>query len=174
MASISSSGTDLISITVQISSKGSDATVDLNNIPSSMTIGELKTKLNVRPNSRFGRLNQFENWDNQRPLSDYFVKNGESFDCVIQSVIEDEQRSSDDYDEWLLANQRSVLNKINDGSIEDDKLNKMEKIVVNETLNNTVIDGFEVYDQDNNRPVSSKVQRHQIPILFIIKNFLRT
>ncbi|CAF5027016.1 unnamed protein product [Rotaria sp. Silwood1] len=129
MASISSSGTDLISITVQISSKGSDATVDLNNIPSSMTIGELKTKLNVRPNSRFGRLNQFENWDNQRPLSDYFVKNGESFDCVIQSVIEDEQRSSDDYDEWLLANQRSVLNKINDGSIEDDKLNKMEKIV---------------------------------------------
>ncbi|CAF4940882.1 unnamed protein product, partial [Rotaria sp. Silwood1] len=116
-----------------------------------------------------------------------------------------------------------VLNKINDGSIEDDKLNKMEKIVdhmlavidfynnqqtlsssspsppiirqheqekeqeqinntlsnddhreTNETLNNTVIDGFEVYDQDNNRPVSSKVQRHQIPILFIIKNFLRT
>ncbi|CAF3546091.1 unnamed protein product [Rotaria sp. Silwood1] len=41
-----------------------------------MTIGELKTKLSVRPNSRFGRLNQFENWDNQRPLSDYFVKNG--------------------------------------------------------------------------------------------------
>ena len=108
MASTSSSGTDLISITVQISSKGSDTTVDLNNIPLSMTIGELKTKLNVRPNSHVGRLNRFENWDNRRPLSDYFVENGESFDCVIQSNLEDKQRSFDDYDEWLLANQRSV------------------------------------------------------------------
>ncbi|CAF3750597.1 unnamed protein product [Rotaria sp. Silwood1] len=89
-----------------MSSKGSDTTVDLNNIPLSMTVGELKTKLNVGPNSRFGRLNQFENWDNRRSLSDYFVETGESFDCVIQSVMEDAQRSFDDYDEWLLANRK--------------------------------------------------------------------
>lgn len=63
-------------------------------------------KLSVRPNSRFGRLNQFENWDNRRPLSDYFVKNGEQFICVIQCVIEDGQPNVDDYDQWLLANKK--------------------------------------------------------------------
>lgn len=103
MASTSSSGNDLISITVEMSSKGRNTTVDLNDITSSMTIGELKTKLNVRPNSRFGRLNQFENWDNRRSLSDYFVKNSESFQCVKQCTMEDGQPSFDDYNEWLLA-----------------------------------------------------------------------
>lgn len=103
MASTSSSGSNLINITVEIPAKGGNTKVNLNNIPLSMTIGELKTKLKVRPNARFGRLNQFENWDNRRPLSDYFVKNGESFQCVVQCIVEDEQQSFDDYNEWLLA-----------------------------------------------------------------------
>jgi hypothetical protein len=101
MTSTSSPDADLISIKVEVSSKGGSNTVDLNNIPSSITVGELKTKLNVRPNSRFGRVDKFENWDNRRPLSDYFVKNGEQFMCVIQCVIVESQPSFDDYDEWL-------------------------------------------------------------------------
>lgn len=106
MSSTSASGTDLINITVEISAMGGNKEVNLSDIPKSMTIGELKTKLSVRPNSRFGRLNRFENWDNQRPLSDYFVKNGEQFTCVIQCIIEDGQQSVDDYNQWLLANKK--------------------------------------------------------------------
>jgi hypothetical protein len=104
MAATSTSDTDLISITVEISSKGGGNNVELNNIPLSTTIGELKTKLKVRPNSRFGRVEKFENWDNRRPLSDYFVQNGEQFMCVIQCAIVEGQPEFDDYDEWLSAN----------------------------------------------------------------------
>ncbi|CAF3717089.1 unnamed protein product [Rotaria sp. Silwood1] len=69
--------------------------------------------------------------------------------------------------------QEKEQEQINNTLSNDDHRETIKQIL-DETLNNTVIDGFEVYDQDNNRPVSSKVQRHQIPILFIIKNFLRT
>jgi len=103
MTSTSSSGTDLISIKVEVSSMGGSNIVDLNTIPPSTTIGELKTKLNVQPNSRFGRLQKFENWDNRRPLSDYFVKNDEQFMCVIQCVMTEGQPTFDDYDQWLSA-----------------------------------------------------------------------
>ena len=108
MASTSSSGTDLISITVEVSAMRSNTQVDLKGIPLSTTVGELKTKLNVRPKSRFGRVDKFENWDNRRSLSDYFVENGESFMCVIQCVMSEGQPSFDDYDEWLSANKKSV------------------------------------------------------------------
>ncbi|CAF3228024.1 unnamed protein product [Rotaria sp. Silwood2] len=108
MASTSSSGTALIDIKVELPSKGSNNTVDLNKIPLSLTVGELKTKLNVPPNSRFGRSDQFENWDNRRPLSDYFVKNGELFQCVRQCAIEEGQSFFDDYNEWLLANKEKT------------------------------------------------------------------
>ena len=103
MASTSSHNKDAISIKVDISGKGGSNTVDLNNISSSMTIGALKAKLRVQPNARFGRLDQFENWDNRCTLSDYFVKSGESFECVVQCVIEDGQSTFDDYNEWLAA-----------------------------------------------------------------------
>ncbi|CAF3628218.1 unnamed protein product [Rotaria sp. Silwood1] len=106
MASTSSSNTALINIIVEVSAKGSDNNINLNNIPTSLTVGELKKQLNVPLNSRFGRLNEFENWDNRRPLSDYFVKNGESFMCVKQCVIEEEQSSFDDYNEWLSTNKK--------------------------------------------------------------------
>ncbi|UJR29778.1 hypothetical protein I4U23_017325 [Adineta vaga] len=104
MASKSTSTSDPISITVSVSTKGGDKETTLNNISLSTTVGEVKSKLNVKPNSRFGRSNQFENWDNRRPLSDYFVKNGESFDCVIQCNMEEGQSAFDDYNEWLSAN----------------------------------------------------------------------
>ena len=93
-----------ISIKVDVSSKGSNATVELNNLPPTITIGDLKAKLKVQSNAHFGRLNQFENWDNRRSLSDYFVKNGEPFQCVIQCMMEDGQPTFDDYDECLSAN----------------------------------------------------------------------
>jgi hypothetical protein len=108
MASTSSPGSGLISITVEVSSQGGNKTFALDNIPSSMSVGELKTQLKVRPNSRFGRLNKFENWDNRRPLSDYFVKSGEQFMCVIQCVIEEGQHSFDDYNEWLSTNKKTL------------------------------------------------------------------
>jgi len=101
MTSTSSSSVDLISIQVEVSSSGGNNMIDLNNIPSSTTVGELKTKLNVRPNSRFGRLNEYGNWDNRRPLSDYFVRNGEQFMCVIQCVMTEGQPDFDDYKQWL-------------------------------------------------------------------------
>ncbi|CAF2569733.1 unnamed protein product [Rotaria sp. Silwood2] len=104
MASTSSDAA-LVNITVELSSQGGNNKVNLNGIPLSLTVGELKTKLQVPPNSRFGRLDQFENWDNRRSLSDYFIKNGEQFQCVIQCVIEDGQSSFDDYNEWLAANE---------------------------------------------------------------------
>ena len=63
----------------------------------------LKKQLKVAENSRFGRLNQFENWDNRRTLDDYFVKNNEQFMCVTQCVIEEGQPNCDDYNEWLAA-----------------------------------------------------------------------
>ncbi len=75
--------------------------IDLNDIPASITIGELKTKLKVQPNSRFGRLNEYENWDNRRSLSDYLVKNGEQLMCVIQCIRTEGQPDFDDYDQWL-------------------------------------------------------------------------
>lgn len=103
MASTPPSGTGLINIKVEISAMRANSTVELKEISSSMTIGEIKKKLNVQPNSRFGRANEFENWDNRRPLSDYFVENGESFQCVTQCVVEDGQSSFDDYNEWLSA-----------------------------------------------------------------------
>jgi len=106
MASASSSGANSISMTVEVSAKGSDKKVQLNNIPLSTTVGEVKTKLNVRPNSRFGRVNEFENWDNRRPLSDYFVQDGEQFMCVKQCTMEEGQSSFDDYNEWLSARQK--------------------------------------------------------------------
>ncbi|CAF1035582.1 unnamed protein product [Rotaria sordida] len=106
MASTSSSDNALINIIVEISSKGSEKKINLNDIPLSITVGELKKQLKVQPNARFGRLDQFESWDNRRTLSDYFVKNGESFMCVIQCTIEEGQSSFDDYNEWLLANNK--------------------------------------------------------------------
>lgn len=99
-----STGTDLNTIVVEISSQMGTKKVVLNNISPSTTIGQLKTQLNVRPNSRFGRQQQFENWDNRRSLADYFVRNGEVFSCVIQCIIEDGQSHFDDYQEWLAAN----------------------------------------------------------------------
>jgi len=108
MTSASSSESNLINITVEVSAKGGNNKIDLTNIPLSMTVGELKTKLNVRPNSRFGRLNEFEDWDNRRSLSDYFVKNDEQFTCVIQCVMAEGQPSCDDYNEWLKTNKKST------------------------------------------------------------------
>jgi hypothetical protein len=108
MASTSSPDSDQISITVEVSSQGGNKNVVLNNIPLSISVGELKTQLKVRPNSRFGRFNEYGNWDNRRPLSDYFVKNGESFQCVIQCIIEEGQSSFDDYNQWLAANKKAV------------------------------------------------------------------
>lgn len=98
------STTNVISIKVEVSSRGGNKIVEVNNISSSTTVGELKTKLNVQPNSRLGRLEKFENWDNQRSLDDYFLKNGEQLSCVIQCAIQEGQPSFDDYDEWLSAN----------------------------------------------------------------------
>ena len=106
MSGASSSDPNLVSIKVEISAMGGARKVNLSNIPLSMTIGELKSRLNVRPNSRFGRSNECENWDNRRTFSDYFVKNEEQFMCVIQCVVEDGQSHVDDYDQWLLANQK--------------------------------------------------------------------
>ena len=97
---------DSVSIMVELSSKGGDNKINLNNIPLSITVGELKNKLNVPANARFGRVNQFESWDNRRTLSDYFVKNGESFTCVLQCVVEEGQSNFDDYNEWLSANKK--------------------------------------------------------------------
>ncbi|CAF0868859.1 unnamed protein product [Rotaria sp. Silwood1] len=65
-----------------------------------MTIGDLKQKLHVEPNSHLGRPHQSENWDNRRQLSDYFVKDHEQLVCVVQSIKEDGQSSCDDYDQW--------------------------------------------------------------------------
>lgn len=98
MASTSSNS---VNMTIEVAAMRNNTKVELNSIPLTMTIGEVKKKLNVQPNARFGRLNEFENWDNRRPLSDYFVKNGEEFSCVVQCVMEDGQPSCDDYDEWL-------------------------------------------------------------------------
>jgi hypothetical protein len=66
-----------------------------------MTIGQLKQKLNVEPNSRLGRPNESENWDNRRQLSDYFVKDYEQLVCVLQDIKENRQTLFDDYDQWL-------------------------------------------------------------------------
>ena len=101
MSSKSVVNTGVISITVEQSAKGGNTDTILNDISPSMTVGELKKKLNVEANSRFGRKDQFEDWDNRRPLSDYFVKNGELFQCVIQCMMEEGQSSFDDYDQWL-------------------------------------------------------------------------
>lgn len=106
MSSTSSADSDLTNITVEVSSSGGNKNIVLNNIPSSTTVGELKTQLKVRPNSRFGRSDQFENWDNRRSLSDYFVQNGESFQCVVQCAMEEGQSKFDDYNEWLSANKK--------------------------------------------------------------------
>ncbi|CAF1036453.1 unnamed protein product [Rotaria sordida] len=90
-----------ISITVEISPNDGQNEVTLANIPLCMTIGDLKQKLNVEPNSRLGRPHEFENWDNRRQLSDYFVKDYEQLVCVLQCIKEDGQSSCDDYDQWL-------------------------------------------------------------------------
>lgn len=95
--------TSLVNITVQVSAMRDNTTIKLNNISTSMTIGDLKNQLKVQPNSRLGRSGQFENWDNRRSLADYFVENDESFDCVVQCVVDNGQPSCDDYNEWLLA-----------------------------------------------------------------------
>ncbi|CAF4716187.1 unnamed protein product, partial [Rotaria sp. Silwood2] len=47
------------------------------------------------------------------------------------------------------------------------------KQILDETLNYTIINDFQVYDEYNNRSVSSEVQRHQIGIKFIV-NFYDT
>lgn len=106
MTDASSSDTNLVNVKVEISAMRGATTVNLSKIPLSMTIGELKTKLNVRPNSRFGRSNKYENWDNRRTLADYFVKDEEMFSCVVQCMMDDGQPDADDYDQWLLANQK--------------------------------------------------------------------
>ncbi|CAF1136283.1 unnamed protein product [Didymodactylos carnosus] len=104
----SESQSDLISIAVTTSSKGGDRTVAVKNIPLSITVGELKTKLTVAETSRLGRLHEFENWDNRRPLSDYFVKDQENLGCVLQCSVEDGQSSYDDYDLWLAKSQSKI------------------------------------------------------------------
>lgn len=99
---MTSPSNDLISITVEMSGKQFCEKVVLDNISLLTTVGELKEKLNMRPNARFGRFQMFENWDNRRPLTDYFVQNGESFICVIQCSVETRQRLFDDYNQWLI------------------------------------------------------------------------
>ncbi|CAF2892063.1 unnamed protein product [Rotaria sp. Silwood2] len=90
-----------ISVTVEISSNDGQNEITLANIPLCMTIGDLKQKLHVAPNSHLGRPKEFENWGNQRQLSDYFVRDHEQLVCVLQSTKEDVQSSCDDYDQWL-------------------------------------------------------------------------
>ena len=84
---------------------GGGQEIELADIRLSTTVGELKKKLSVPPNTRCGRSNQFENWDNRRTLADYFVKDGEHLVCVVQCVREDGQSHYDNYDEWLKSNQ---------------------------------------------------------------------
>jgi len=90
-----------ISITVELSSVHGQDEITLANLELSMTIGQLKQKLNVEPNSRLGRPNESENWDNRRQLCDYFVKDYEQLVCVLQDIKEARQSSFDDYDQWL-------------------------------------------------------------------------
>lgn len=90
-----------ISVTVEISSLNGPNEITLANIPQCMTVGDLKLKLHVDPNSRLGRPNEFENWDNRRQVSDYFVRDHEQLVCVLQCAKENEQTSCDDYDQWL-------------------------------------------------------------------------
>ncbi|CAF3524673.1 unnamed protein product [Rotaria sp. Silwood1] len=99
-----------ISVTVEISLNEGQNEVTLANIPLSMTIGDLKQKLHVEPNSHLGRPHQSENWDNRRQLSDYFVKDHEQLVCVVQSIKEDGQSSCDDYDQWLEKRTNSETN----------------------------------------------------------------
>ena len=95
-----------ISVTVELSGKGGNNKIILDNLPVSTTVGELKKQLKTEANARLGRANKFENWDNRRSLSDYFVGNGEQLNCVIQCSKEDGQSSFDDYDESLASRQQ--------------------------------------------------------------------
>lgn len=99
-----------ISVTVEISSMNGQNEITLANIPLTMTIGDLKQKLHVEPNSRLGRCHEAENWDNQRQLSDYFVRDHEQLVCVLQCIKEETQSTCDDYDQWL-AKRRNSENK---------------------------------------------------------------
>ena len=101
---MTSTENSLNNLTVEISSRGGGQQIVLNDISPSTTIGQLKTQLNVAENARFGRQDKYENWDNRRPLSDYFVKSDEIFTCVIQCVRENGQSKFDDYEEWLAEN----------------------------------------------------------------------
>lgn len=96
-----------VSISVEFAAKGGSRTVNLDNLSTSTTIGEVKNQLGVAANSRFGRQNQFESWDNRRTLADYFVANGEKFDCVIQCMIQEGQPDCDNYEEWLAAHRQN-------------------------------------------------------------------
>ena len=102
----SSAAAGKISVTVELSSQGGNNKITLDNLPLSTTIGGLKKQLKTEANARLGRANEFENWDNRRSLSDYFVGNGEQLTCVIQCSKEDGQSSFDDYDEWLATRQQ--------------------------------------------------------------------
>ncbi|CAF3341063.1 unnamed protein product [Rotaria socialis] len=79
-----------ISVTVEISAMKGQNEITLANIPLSMTIGDLKKKLHIEPNSRLGRPHESENWDNQRQLSDYFVRDHEQLVCVLQCTKEED------------------------------------------------------------------------------------
>lgn len=95
------STTNRMKIQVEIQMKGGNKIITVEDAQSSLTIGQLKEKISVRPNTRCGRPDQYENWDNRRTLSDYFVKEGERLICVVQCVREEGQSSFDNYDEWL-------------------------------------------------------------------------
>ena len=92
---------------VEIQMQMGNRVVTLDDAQSSMTIGQLKEKLSVRSNTRCGRENQYENWDNRRTLADYFVKENERLVCVVQCVREEGQSSYDNYDQWLKNYQKN-------------------------------------------------------------------
>ncbi|CAF0788464.1 unnamed protein product [Adineta steineri] len=82
MGCTSSSSDDHIKVKVDMSWPGGRKKI-VKRIPVSTTVGQLKQKLNA-PHSRLGYTHKIENWDNGRPLSDYFVKNGKQFKCTLQ------------------------------------------------------------------------------------------
>lgn len=96
---------ETVQIRVKILSMGANRENDLDDIPVSTTIGELKEKLGLRPNTHCGREGQAENWDNRRTLADYSVRDGDQLACIVQCVVQDGQGSHDDYNEWLQNNQ---------------------------------------------------------------------
>jgi hypothetical protein len=81
MGCASSSKKDYIKVKVDMSWPGGRKKI-VKKVPKSITVSELKRKLNV-PDARLGHLHKIEDWANDRPLTTYLPKNVKKFQCTV-------------------------------------------------------------------------------------------